>query len=116
MIDISDGLLSDFGHMARLSGVGGEIQLAVLPLSAPFRSATAHLPTPPYHLCLSGGEDYELAFTAPAEHREKILGIAKKCGIDATPVGIVTSSAEIAAFDAEGHRYTPEHQGFNHFT
>lgn len=115
MIDISDGLLADFGHIAEQSGVGGELYLERLPMSAAFVHRTAHLPSLPYQLLLSGGEDYELAFTASSEYREKILNIAKKCGVDVSPVGIVKNSPEVTALQPDGSRYVPQHVGFNHF-
>jgi thiamine-monophosphate kinase len=115
MIDVSDGILGDFGHIAEQSVVGGIIRLDALPLSPQFRSATAGLPVFPHELPLAGGEDYELCFTAPPDCREKIIAIMKKCGVEAAPVGIVTSSPEVVVHDADGVPYRLKNQGFNHF-
>lgn len=115
MIDISDGILADFGHIAELSGVGGIIRLNDLPLSPQFRAAAASLPAFPYALALSGGEDYELCFTAHPDGREKISRLMKKCGVGAVPVGIVTRLPEVVVHDASGQPFHLSHQGFNHF-
>jgi thiamine-monophosphate kinase len=115
MIDISDGILADFGHIAELSGVGGIIRLDALPLSTPFRAAAARFPAFPHVLALAGGEDYELCFTAHPDSREKIATLMKKCGVEAAPVGIVTSSPEVIVHDAAGQPFHLPHQGFNHF-
>jgi thiamine-monophosphate kinase len=115
MIDISDGILADFGHIAEMSAVGGTIRLDELPLSPQFRAAAAALPAFPYALALAGGEDYELCFTAPPAGREKIIALMKKCGVEAAPVGIVTSSPEVVVHDAAGQPFHLPHQGFNHF-
>jgi thiamine-monophosphate kinase len=116
MIDISDGLLSDFGHIAEQSAVGGTLQLDAMPLSEQFRSVAPKFATSPYHSALCGGEDYELCFTSSPSNRKKIAKIIKKCGVEATPVGIVTNSSDgIVCMD--GVRvYNPETAGFNHFT
>jgi thiamine-monophosphate kinase len=116
MIDVSDGLLADFGHIAEQSALGGTIRLGSIPLSPAFRSALQSHPTARHDLVLAGGEDYELAFTAPAANREKIVQLMKKCGIGATPVGIVTNLPEVTAVLADGSKYEPLNNGFNHFT
>jgi len=115
MIDISDGVLADFGHIAEQSAVGGTLRLNDLPVSTPFRTAARAFPAFPHQLVLSGGEDYELCFTASAADREKITHLLKKCGVAGMPVGIVTSSPGVLVIDAEGARYHSENQGFNHF-
>jgi thiamine-monophosphate kinase len=115
MIDVSDGILADFGHIAKLSVVGGIILLDELPLSPQFRSAAARFPSFPHVFALSGGEDYELCFTAHPASREKIVALMKKCGVEAVPVGIVTNSPEVVVHDAAGQPFLVLHQGFNHF-
>ncbi|KAA0893366.1 thiamine-phosphate kinase [Oryzomonas rubra] len=116
MIDVSDGLLADFGHIAELSALGGTIHLDALPLSPDFRTVLLSHPSSHPDLALAGGEEYELAFTAPAANREKIVQLMKKSGIDARPVGIVTASPEVTVVLADGSTYAPQNKGYNHFT
>lgn len=116
MIDVSDGILADFGHIAKLSAVGGCLQLEQLPLSENFLAVAPLDMAIRQQLALSGGEDYELCFTAAPAHHKKIIDLMKKSGIQATPVGIVTSLPGVDVLRTDGSCYNPPVKGFNHFT
>lgn len=115
MIDISDGLLADLGHIGEQSGCGAEVMLSQLPLSTPLKNYAAALPTIPWHLAISGGEDYELCFTAPRCNRAAIRKISKTAGIPLTVVGKVTNSGQVQAILPDGTVFKPEAKGFTHF-
>lgn len=115
MIDISDGLLADLGHICEQSGCGAEITLADLPLSAPFQAFSADQQEVPWQLAISGGEDYELCFTAPAAHHGQILQLAKTAGIPVTVVGKVTDSGQLQAYLPDGAIFKPSASGYTHF-
>jgi len=115
MIDISDGLLADLGHIGEQSGCGAEVMLSQLPLSTPFQNCVAALPTIPWHLAIGGGEDYELCFTAPCCNRAAIQKISKTAGIPLTVVGKVTNSRQVQAILPDGTNFQPSACGYTHF-
>jgi len=78
MIDLSDGLAMDLGHLLGASGVGCEIDVASIPVD-PHLGA---LDVEPVDVAIVGGEDFELLFSVP--------GAAAIDGIDATRIGVVT--------------------------
>src|SRR5690606_15340079 len=94
-IDVSDGLLADLGHVCAASGVGAEIELARLPASPLLRErfddgARAALQA-------SGGDDYEVCFTAAQSDRDAIDAIASSGCIALTRIGQVTAGDGVRA-------------------
>ncbi len=83
MIDVSDGLLSDLSHILDESGVGAELFLDKIPISAPLRRYAARVGASPLRFALSGGEDYELLFTASKRSISRIANnpLLKKTGV-----------------------------------
>lgn len=66
LIDVSDGLLADLGHVARSSGVGIDLRRDAFEVPAQMRDAASALGVDPYGWVLSGGDDHALAATFPA--------------------------------------------------
>jgi thiamine-monophosphate kinase len=109
MIDISDGLSVDLGHLCEESGTGAVIELGRLPVSAELRRAFPN----PWPLALHGGEDFELLFTVPPVKLDAVLRLGKR--FPATPIGIVARGREIIAVDPDGGCHPLRAQGFEHF-
>ncbi|HSJ80274.1 MAG TPA: thiamine-phosphate kinase [Thiobacillus sp.] len=107
-IDISDGLLADLGHIVETSDLGAEIRLDLLPLSA------ADLPGA-QDAALSGGDDYELLFTAAPRQRAAIERLAQELDLPLTRIGQMQAAPGIRVLDATGAEVHPERTGWQHF-
>jgi thiamine-monophosphate kinase len=115
MIDLSDGLLADLGHILSASGAGGRLHEEALPLSEPFRQALAVDPGG-IELALAGGEDYELLFTVPPEKAAALPPLAASLSMPLTRIGTVTAPDDgLVVKDRDGRPYRPGYGGYNHF-
>jgi thiamine-monophosphate kinase len=116
MIDLSDGLATDLGHLCRESGVGAAVRLAALPIDPATRRVARALGADPLAWALSGGEDYELLLAVDPAAAAALAGrITAATGTPVTLIGEVRPEAEGLRFlDAEG-RPRPVRPGFDHF-
>ncbi len=114
MIDVSDGVAADLAHILEGSRVGAVLDSHLLPLSASLRRACARLALDPVILGLSGGEDYELLFTAPSGLDEKAL--SRSLDLAVTRIGRVKDGpARLEIRDARGREISLPGGGFDHF-
>jgi thiamine-monophosphate kinase len=116
MLDISDGLVSDLGHLLGNQASGALLNQVVIPLSKPFKD---NLPdsTRQIELALSGGEDYELLFTAAARNRDEIQRLAREIGVRVTPVGVLDNRRQgIWLERPDGAIVAVAKRGFQHFS
>jgi thiamine-monophosphate kinase len=102
MIDISDGLQIDLTRLCKESKVGARIFKEKIPISAEMKEAASLLGLSPLGLALTGGEDYELLFTAPPEKKVKAIYIGD---IVKSKRSIVDGSGKEKPFSAEGYRH-----------
>ena len=112
-IDVSDGLLADLGHICAASGVGAEIEAALLPRSSAlldrFDDARSR------DFALSGGDDYELCFTVPPQRVASVQADLAKLGCGATRIGRIVEGEGVKVRDADGQWLEPAQQGWDHF-
>lgn len=111
-LDLSDGLTGDLGHILAASGVGADIALADLPVAP----VLASLPEAERLTCLlSGGDDYELLFTAPVSARNAVQTAAQSSDIDVSRIGVITSTTELHLMNASGGATDFLAKSFDHF-
>jgi thiamine-monophosphate kinase len=113
MIDISDGLRQDLGHICQASRVGAVIWEEKLPLSRAYRALAGQAGA---HYALTGGEDYELLFCARRRVRERIEGLPKRAGVAMTRIGTCVAARDgITVRDAAGKPIALRLTGHDHF-
>ncbi|GAK33358.1 thiamine-monophosphate kinase [alpha proteobacterium Q-1] len=100
-IDISDGLLADLGHICEQSDCAMEIEAGQVPLSDGGRMAVHHAPELWMDI-LTGGDDYELAFTAATDEADQLAALAHEAGVAISRIGRVKPGAGLAVIAHDG--------------
>ena len=112
-IDVSDGFAQDLGHILEMSGIGARVNFAQLPRHPSFLKIQDHALE--QRCILSGGDDYELVFTAPPVKRSEVEALSKDLGLALSRVGTIQpGKPELVLMDDRGKSITAE-RGFDHF-
>lgn len=112
-IDISDGLAADLGHILEQSQVGAIINIEQLPLSAVLTEKLTSQEA--IQLALTAGDDYELCFTIPAEHKAELTKKIATFNCQVTCIGNITSGKELILQYNDGRKYHDQTSGYQHF-
>lgn len=112
-IDVSDGLVADLTHLARASQLHIELAVEQLPVAPSlserlgFDEAVAKV--------LAGGDDYQLAFTAPAERHNELLELSRELAVPLTCIGRAEAGDATVSIRHNGEHYRSSWPGFTHF-
>ena len=116
MMDLSDGLAKDLSRLCEASGVGARVVLAAVPVAEPLSSGAAMLGVDASALALSGGEDYELLATLPADAVERAREeLRSGFGVDLSEIGEIVRGPGLVGVDVEGGAAPLEPAGWDHF-
>ena len=112
-IDVSDGVLADLGHICEASGMGAIVEADALPLSSAMLALFEADERRAF--ALSGGDDYELCFTASVDRADRIAADFARLGFGAARIGRVVAEAGVRVRDANGNAVEPPRRGWQHF-
>ncbi|QYJ79726.1 thiamine-phosphate kinase [Shewanella acanthi] len=111
-IDLSDGFISDIGHILKASGVGAVVEVANIPLSQAMKDTLSEEHALGY--ALTGGEDYELLFTVPEAQKGALETALSHSGTKFVRVGQMCAGNQLRLL-LNGEPFTPPYHGFEHF-
>ncbi|PWB13556.1 thiamine-phosphate kinase [Acinetobacter sp. AM] len=109
MIDVSDGLAQDLGHILKASQVGARLQLEQLPIDVSLQHLTQ---VQQWQYALAGGDDYELCFTISPQNYQRLL--QQQLDVKITVIGTITTSTGLT-FEKDGKDHPLQFQGYQHF-
>jgi len=112
-IDVSDGLVADLDHVLAASAVGARVEVDRLPMSPDLREAVA--PDTARRHALSGGDDYELCFTVPAEREPALCEVAARTSTRIARIGTITAGSGVILVDRHGQPVDASVTGWDHF-
>ncbi len=111
-LDISDGLLEDLGHILKASKVGAMLDWQAI--SQPVLQYSQVSEPVMQQAVLTGGDDYELCFTAPATERQTVLALSGQLGLPLSRIGKVQAEPGLQVFDARSPIVLSQ-KGYDHF-
>lgn len=124
-IDVSDGILGDLGHILQQSAVGAVIDTSItsnlIAMNLVAAQAMNTLAVSKFSLqnqlecVLSGGDDYELLFTAPADKREAVQSASRTSATKVTRIGRIEAELGLRLVDGQGQPMTNVFTSFDHF-
>ncbi|OTG58436.1 thiamine-phosphate kinase [Acinetobacter sp. ANC 3903] len=109
MIDVSDGLAQDLGHILKASKVGATLELNQLPISPDLQNLTQEQQ---WQYTLAGGDDYELCFTISPQNYEKLL--QQQLDVNISKIGQIDQKTELT-FVQNGVDHSLQFHGYQHF-
>jgi thiamine-monophosphate kinase len=113
LIDISDGLIAEVGHLAETSSLGAEIAAWELPLSKELIESAGE--DNARHMALFSGDDYELCFTANPADYDAIKAVSDLVDLPMTRIGVATDDGKIVIRDSKGEPMKFGGAGYEHF-
>ena len=114
MIDVSDGLVADLGHICETSGVAAIVELPCVPLSPAARELVAGDAALPAAL-VTGGDDYELLFAAPPDADDEIVSLSRGLKQPITRIGAIETGMGVKVIDGDGREVSLATPGWRHF-
>jgi thiamine-monophosphate kinase len=111
MIDVSDGLVQDLGHICQESAVGAVIRTSEVPVSPTYRRVLGVDAT----LALHGGEDYELLWTVPQRHVKRLARMRRRLGCPISCIGEIVAGRGVCLIGADGRVVHLNATGYDHF-
>jgi len=113
-VDVSDGLATDLGHICEQSSTGAVIELPAVPLSEIGARLAADDPAWPARL-ITGGDDYELLFSAPPAAESEISALAERLELRIARIGAIEPGSELRVLDHAGNSIEIGSAGYRHF-
>ena len=113
-LDVSDGLVADLGHIARTSKLAARVKAKRVPLSLAAREALAEN-LGLFPLLLTGGDDYELCFTAAPEKAPAIEALAQELALPLTDIGYMMAGEGVEVLDRDDKAIALARAGWTHF-
>lgn len=112
-IDVSDGLLSDLGHILTASRVAARLSYDKIPVAIGLESQKESPLL--QNAILSGGDDYELCFTVPKRYHAEIKELSRQLRLPLTQIGTIEAGEGIYVEGRNGERMSIGRTGYDHF-